>query len=896
MSSLRDAEPAESSDTRRLTPMLRQYRDAKAEVPGALLLFRMGDFFEMFFEDAVTAARELDLTLTSRDKDGVDPIPMAGVPHHAVGPYIARLVQRGYTVALCDQIEDPKTAKGLVRRAITRVITPGTVADLDALDPSAPNYLGCVGPLAEPSGACVLTLLDLLAGELLCTELDLTSLADECERMGVRELLVEEADVARVQQALGAGEHAPVRAQTDPPASDEMVRAFLVARLGVADIAGLESAGAVAPVARRALARLLTFAESTQRRVLTHVMPARAYRTRDFLVLDEATRRNLELCSTREGRRGSLLWHIDRCRTAIGTRLLSHWLLFPLLDRAAIERRLDVVAVCKRERTWRQVVQRELSRVRDLERLVGRVAVGRATPRDLGALRETLLAVPELVLQLQGQPTELGRRWGALDPADAERELLVSALVDEPPSQVGDGGIFKRGFAPDLDDLMSVADDGHAILVDIERRERARTGIQSLKVRFNRVFGYYIEVTRANLGSVPADYVRKQTLVGAERFITEELKRYEDKVVNADARQKARELEAFAELCTRLGQATTRLRAISRLIAETDALLALAELADEGRYERPTLCDEPVLELRESRHPVIERLLPGGERFIANDVHLDARDRQLLIVTGPNMAGKSTVMRQAALCALLAHMGSFVPAKSARVGLCDRIFTRVGAADNLGRGQSTFMVEMLETAGILRYATKQSLVLLDEIGRGTSTFDGVSIAWAVAEHLHDVTGCRTMFATHYHELTDLALERPRIVNVSVAVKEHNEQIVFLRRLVDGAANRSYGIQVARLAGVPEGVLARAREVLANLERGELDETGMPTLAFSRTMNAGRAAQLGLFARQGAADQAPAALPSPLERELWALDPLRMTPIEALAALDRLRHLLDQKPT
>ena len=707
--------------------------------------------------------------------------------------------------------------------------------------------------------------------------------------MGVRELLCEAHDESAVRAALTARAVA-LRVATSPSPGAAECTETLRARLGPHAFDGLEAGGTTAE--RLGLCRLLAYADETQRRPLTHFTAPRAYRATDYLVLDEPTRRNLELLRSgpEADRRGSLLWHLDRCKSALGTRLLTQWLLFPLRDPAAIGRRLDAVAALKGDRPLRERVRELLTRVRDGERLVGRVAVGRANPRDLGALRETLGAVPELRGLLTDHPSGLGAAWRAADEVGDLRRRLEVALVDEPPPTSTDGGILRRGFDAELDDLISLADGGHAYLADLERREKARTGIPTLKVRFNKVFGYYIEITRAHLESVPADYVRKQTLVGAERFITEELKRHEEKVVHADERRRAREHELFAGLVTEVAAATARLRALSRLLAETDALCSLATVADEGRYERPEVVAEPVLELEASRHPVIERLLPGGERFVPNDLSLSAAQRQLLVITGPNMAGKSTVMRQAALCTLLAHMGSFVPAKRARVGLCDRIFTRVGAADHLGRGLSTFMVEMVETAAILGQATGQSLVLLDEIGRGTSTFDGVSIAWAVAEHLHDAVGCRTLFATHYHELTDLALERPRIVNVSVAVKEHNERIVFLRRLVDGAANRSYGIQVARLAGLPESVLARAREILANLETGELDEQGMPAIGHSQR-SSGKG-QLGLFSRRpAAAPPSPPREPSHVERELAALDLDRMTPIDALVALARLKALL-----
>ena len=898
---------------RRVTPMLRQYLEAKRESPGALLLFRMGDFYELFFEDAVVAARELDLTLTSRDK-GEDPIPMAGVPHHAAEQYIARLVERGFTVAICDQVEDPRLAKGLVRREITRLVTPGTVSDLEALDPGRGQFVAYAAPEAA-AGRFTLALLDLLAGELLCTVVTSEALGDEIDRMSVRELLVEAASEVAVRSAAGA-RSVSVRVLDDAPSLPAEARGKLVARFGEEGLAGLLGGGT--DTEHVALARVIGFAEVTQRRPLVHLAPPRAYRAADFLMIDEASRRNLELVRSGPAaeRRGSLLWHLDRCRTAMGTRLLTHWLLFPLRERTLIERRLDIVGGLKRDRLLREEARELLGRVRDTERLAGRVAVGRATPRDLAALRETLVAVPELKRVLGRDGSPLAPTWTAADEAADLCARLVAALVDVPPLTAGEGGIFRRGYASELDELMSLTEDGHTILADIERRERARTGITNLKVRFNKVFGYYIEVTKANLANVPADYVRKQTLVGAERFITEELKRHEEKVFHAEERRRARETALFEALAAEVGRATGRLRTLGRLLAETDALCSLAQVADEGRYERPETTEELVLELEASRHPVLERLLPGGERFVPNDLTVAAQERQLAIITGPNMAGKSTVMRQAALCTLLAHMGSFVPAKRARVGLCDRIFTRVGASDNLSRGQSTFMVEMVETAAILAHATAKSLVLLDEIGRGTSTFDGVSIAWAVAEHLHDAVGCRTLFATHYHELTDLALERPRIVNMSVAVKEHDERIVFLRRLVEGAANRSYGIQVARLAGLPASVLDRAREILANLESGELDEDGMPAIGRSSRARR-RHGQLALFGRPrpirppatpprpGSVDAGdvdavaptlaavvpPAPLLCEIERELLALDPLHLTPIEALATLDRLRRRL-----
>ncbi len=864
---------------RKLTPMLRQFVDAKEECPeGSILLFRMGDFYETFFEDAQIAAKELDITLTSRDKGSPDPIPMAGVPWHSIAGYIAKLVQRGYTVAICDQVEDPKAAKGIVRREITQIVTPGTVSDLEALDPQSSSYLAWLEPVARTSEWRV-ALLDLLAGEILVTRADARRLLDELRRAGVREALCAHEHLEALpfdRKAVSV----PVRGQRGLPAVDE-ARAMLLDRFGDDQIDGLpeEEARAFAPV----LQRLLVYAENTQRRSLAHLMAPRAYRLCDALVLDEATRRNLELVATlrEQKRHGSLLWHLDRCRTSMGSRRLAQWLLFPLRDRAQIDARLDTVERLKNDRTLRQALRETLEGVRDVERLVGRVAVHRATPKDLALLRDSLARVPDMRAGLAELDGTLGEQWRALDPVADVLGELQRALVEDPPTPTGEGGIFARGYRDDLDELIALSTEGHDYLRELELRERERTGIPNLKVRYNKVFGYYLEVTRAHLERVPPDFIRKQTLVNAERFITDELKSYEAKVLGADERRKGREQELFEALMEYVGLHLSRLRAVARLVAETDALASLAEVADEGRYVRPELVDAPVLELEQSRHPVIERMMPAGERFVPNDIALDADDARLMIVTGPNMAGKSTAMRQVALCAILAHLGSFVPARRARVGICDRVFTRVGASDDIGRGQSTFMVEMVETAAILEHATRHSLVILDEIGRGTSTFDGVSIAWSVAEHLHDEVGCRAMFATHYHELTDLAVERSCIVNASVAVAEKGDSIVFLRTLVPGAANRSYGIQVGELAGLPQTVVERAKEILSNLECGDYDECGVPSIAFSRKRAAERASgQLPLFG-------APRA-PSEVEVALSTLDPDAMTPRQALDALYALK--------
>ncbi len=842
--------------SRKLTPMLKQYLEAKAACPDAILMFRMGDFFELFFDDAKIASHELEITLTARDKSD-DPIPMAGVPHHAVSGYIARLVEKGYSVALCDQVEDPKFAKGLVRREITQLITPGTVCDLDALDPTSSHYLAWISEITR--GGFLLCLLDVLAGELLLTTVADDELRDECTRMNVREVLtvadLRDTLVGELQSA-----RIPVRV---PPLDDVPDAASMRARFGAER---MDSLDATMPGATLALSRIIAFAESTQRRVMPHLRVPQIYRRDASVIIDASTRRNLELLqSGPEARKqGSVLWHIDRCKTALGSRMLRRWMLFPLRDMSAIDHRLDTVAWLMNDRPRRESVQEHLRLVRDLERLAGRISLQRATPRDLGALRASLQAVPTLHAMLETAPEVFAGRWRSLDVCEDVRILLEKALVDEPPQNFSDASVFAKGYCDQLDEWIDLSTEGHGFLEDLETRERARTGLNTLKVRYNKIFGFYIEVSRAQAASVPADYERKQTLVNAERYISAELKVHEERVLKADDRRKRRETVLYAELMTQLSGRVSALRRLARMVGELDAVQSLGEAAEVHRYVRPVLLQEPVLHIVGGRHPVIERLMPGGERFVPVDVSLDTSTRQILMLTGPNMAGKSTVMRQTALIALLAHMGSFVPADEARVGVCDRIFTRVGASDNLGEGQSTFMVEMLETATILRHATSQSLVLLDEIGRGTSTYDGVSIAWAVAEHIHDSVGCRTLFATHYHELTALSDEKSRIHNVQMAVVEQNGEIVFLRRLLEGAVGRSYGIEVARLAHLPSSVLSRARQMLASLEQG---------------------ARPNMHALPEESIFVP--MLDPIRAQLRHMDPLRLSPMEALAMLQKL---------
>ncbi|MBW1880127.1 MAG: DNA mismatch repair protein MutS, partial [Deltaproteobacteria bacterium] len=796
------------------TPMFEQYHALKATHPNAILFFRMGDFYEMFFEDAEAAARELDLTLTSRNKNDPNPIPMAGIPHHAAGSYIQRLVENGYRVAIAEQVEDPALAKGLVRREVVRVVTPGVVLDTAALEAKAPNWLVA---LCRDQGRYGLACLDLSTGDLRGTTLDaLETALGEVHRMEPREALLapELAGDAEAREALSR--HEAVISEVEPEAwqATEAVR-VLCETLGVGDLAGF---GVVPddPMVRAAGA-LVRYARDTSGGALRNVHRLHPYQVSGYMVLDDTTRRNLEITRTLLGgrRRGSLLGLLDRTATAMGGRLLREWLAFPLLEVPRIERRLSAVATLVEEPERRDALRRALKAVADIERIGARVTQGTANARDLAALRRTLDAVPEVAASLEGLPA-LAHRI----PEDPCPDLLAELerwLVPDPPQTLTEGGLINRGCHPELDELVALSLEGMGVMTLMEGKEREQTGIPSLKIRRNRVFGYYIEITRAHLHKVPERFLRKQTLTNAERYITPELKELEEKVLGADERRKELEYQLFVELRERVAVTSPRLLALARQLAALDALSNLAEVAVRERWTRPEVDEGTAIHIRGGRHPVVEALM-DEERFVPNDTSLDTEERQLIILTGPNMAGKSTVMRQVAQIVLLAQIGSFVPAEAARIGLCDRIFTRVGATDDLARGQSTFMMEMSETASILHQATGRSLVLLDEIGRGTSTYDGLSIAWAVAEDLADRVRCRALFATHYHELCELADARPAVVNQSIAVSEWGERIVFLRRLKEGGSSRSYGIQCARLAGLPEHVVERARGLLTRFEK------------------------------------------------------------------------------
>ena len=819
--------PHSSADT----PVMRQFLEIKSRYPDSILMFRMGDFYEMFFDDAVEVAPILDIALTSRDKGVEDPVPMAGVPYHALGGYLRTLVERGMKVAICEQMETPEEARKrrgakIVKREVVRVVTPGALVDDEHLPSREPNFLAAlVAPRPMPC-ACSLALCDISSGDFIVVDCPDAEVArSELQRFGPKEILCSPEDRQWLAENL-APEVPRLEIAAAPPAATQDRVAALARESGLSDLD---------PSAAGAAAIVLAYAEATQpgQTLLLHRL-VRHEPTR-HLILDETSIRNLEIFRTlRDGlRKGSLLWTIDGTQTAMGARLLRAWLGAPSRDRAEIAARQDAIETLISEASLRAQLQSRLKDVRDIVRLAARARLRTATPRELGALRDSLAALPQLqsfLYELRSRRTD-----GALpallslgeDLLPDVQQRLADQLVDKPPAHARDGGMIRDGADPALDEQRRLRDGGREALAAIETRERKRTGIASLKVQHNRVFGYFIEVPKAHLSRVPDDYVRKQTLAAAERYVTEELAGHEAKVLGAQTQALARETELFTALRELVSEAGDRLCELSGRVATLDVLAGLAEVAQRHGYCRPVVADEPVLEIEEGRHPVVERMLDAG-RFVPNDTRLHAAAAggraRLQVITGPNMGGKSTVMRQAALIAILTHIGSFVPATEARVGLCDRVFTRVGAADDLGRGDSTFMVEMRETAQILSQATPRSLVLLDEIGRGTATFDGLALAWAITEFLHDQVGCRAMFATHYHELCALEGVLAGVQNVHVTVHEQRGRIVFLHRLEPGAAGRSYGVQVGRLAGLPARVLRRATRIL---ERLEADPHGAP---------------------------------------------------------------------
>lgn len=912
-------------DPAKLTPMMQRYLEVKAETPGTILFFRMGDFYELFYEDAETAARVLGLTLTSRDKGSANPVPMAGFPYHALEGYLHKLIAAGHKAAICEQVEDPKTAKGMVRREVTRIITPGTLTDDALLDPKANNYLAAVHPTPAGIG---LAWLELSTGLFQCmqvvppsssqrrgrkgepqstaaqdsalpqpsaVELQMSTtslLLDELARLGPSECLLSDTlrsdpSMARLAELSGMVlTYRPAWSFSETACRERLLKHFHVATLDGFDIDS-ESPGVTAAGA------LLDYVQETQKASGGHIVRLDPYSRGANLIIDEATRRSLELTRTIRSheRDGSLLAALDETATAMGARLLAEWLSNPLTDPTAINRRLDAVEELTRDGTLCRDLREQLQQAYDLQRLCARVATLRASPRDLSALGRTLGLLPRIKAKLVGRSSDLLKALEVrLDLCAEMRAEIDAAIVDEAPLVTSDGGMIRDGYSAPLDEFRDLARGGKKWIAEYQAQEVQRTGINSLKVGFNKVFGYYLEVTATHFDKIPADYVRKQTLKNQERFITPALKEYEDKVLRAEERSIALEIEIFTKLRDRVNGECRRLQQTAETLAQLDVLISLATLAVAQQYVRPTITAEPILDIREGRHPVLDKIHRRGA-FVPNDVLLGLQASSppttahspqpttkalIQLITGPNMAGKSTYIRQAALLTILAQIGSFIPAREATIGIADRIFARVGASDELGRGQSTFMVEMTETARILNAATERSLVILDEIGRGTSTYDGISLAWAITEYIHDELRCRTLFATHYHELTALPDSLPCTSNWNVAVHERAGELVFLHKIVRGGADRSYGIHVARLAGVPRHVIDRADTILHQLENDHQDVAGNTTIPQRKRTS--KQKQLVLFNPEE----------HPVVDDLRRLEVGGLSPEEALTELHRLR--------
>jgi DNA mismatch repair protein MutS len=864
-----------------MTPMLRQFMEAKEAYPDSILFFRMGDFYEMFFEDAEKASRILGITLTSRGSYNGKKVPMCGVPHHSSKSYIAKLIESGSKVAVCEQVEDPRVSKGVVKREVIRVVTPGSVVEEIDVDSRRNLYMAAISAGNDSYG---LAYVDLSTGEFRVTEVkEWRELLDELGRIDPAELLIPETDNLSYRkelssyrvEILGRDEYQAERAED---ILKEQLGVRSLAGFGCDDLKqGITAAGAVAH-----------YLKETQKVNPNHIKEIITYRLGDYMFLDESTILNLELFETMRRRsiKGSLFNILDKTVTPMGSRLLKRWIAYPLVDVNKIRHRLAAVANFRDDAILREEIREQLNGIYDLERLNGRISLGRANARDLVALKLSILKLPEIKRLLADSTSELLADIAHnLDTLPDVAEIIDRALNDDPPVSLKEGGLIREGYNSELDELIKITRDGKAWIADLAQTEQKRTGISNLKIGYNRVFGYYIEISKANLNLVPSDYIRKQTLVNGERYITEPLKEYEEKVLGAEENRVELELEIFEGIRSEVALESQRIKETAVLIGKIDALAGLAEVADLNGYVCPEVKDIGDIDIVDGRHPVIEQTVKD-EDFVPNDIHLDDREQQFLIITGPNMAGKSTILRQVALTVLIAQMGGFVPASRALIGVVDRIFTRIGASDDLTRGQSTFMVEMDETANILRHATTKSLVILDEIGRGTSTYDGLSIAWAVAEALHDRggRGVRTLFATHYHELTELLASKYRAKNFNIAVKEWKDQIIFLRKLVPGGTSRSYGIQVARIAGIPEDVISRAKEILNNLEKGDIDDLGRPKLASSSISHEQQYnAQLNLF---GGYDQR-------LIKWIRDLDISGMTPLEALVELDKIKKYTDE---
>lgn len=879
-----------------LTPMMKQYMETKSQYQDCILFYRLGDFYEMFFEDALTASRELEITLTGKNCGQEEKAPMCGVPYHAVEGYLNRLVAKGYKVAICEQVEDPKTTKGIVKREVVRIVTPGTNLDTQALDETKNNYIMCIVYIADRYGVSVA---DISTGDYFVTEIpDSAKLLDEIYRFSPSEIICNEAfymsgvDMDGMKDRLGITIYSLESWYFD----DEVCRKKLLEHFEVSSFAGLGLADYdCGIISAGALLQYLLETQKNSLSNLTHITP---YAAGKFMMIDSSTRRNLELCETlrEKQKRGSLLWVLDKTKTAMGARTLRKYVEQPLIDKTEIIRRLDAVQELKEQAISREEIREYLSPVYDLERLITKIAYGSANPRDLTAFRSSLEMLPALLYILQEMKAELLKDLAVdLDPLEDLCILVKKAIREDPPIAMKEGNIINDGYNEEVDKLRRAKSDGKDWLAKLENDEREKTGIKNLKIKYNKVFGYYLEVTNSYKEMVPEYYTRKQTLANAERYITPELKELEDMILGAEDKLYALEYELYSEVRDLIASQIERIQKTAKAVAALDAFASLALVAERNNYVRPKINEKGVIDIKEGRHPVVERMIPN-EMFISNDTYLDDKKRRISIITGPNMAGKSTYMRQTALIALMAQIGSFVPAKSANIGLSDRIFTRVGASDDLASGQSTFMVEMTEVANILRNATSKSLLILDEIGRGTSTFDGLSIAWAVIEYISDsrLLGAKTLFATHYHELTELEGKIDNVNNYCIAVKEKGDDIVFLRKIVKGGADKSYGIQVAKLAGVPELVIGRAKEIVEELSDEDITARVSEIASKERVVKKKPKvkkyddvdiAQMSLFDTVKDDD---------VLEELKNLDVGNMTPIDALNTIYRLQNKLKNR--
>ncbi len=879
-----------------LTPMMKQYMETKSQYQDCILFYRLGDLYEMFFEDALTASRELEITLTGKNCGQEEKAPMCGVPYHAVEGYLNRLVAKGYKVAICEQVEDPKTTKGIVKREVVRIVTPGTNLDTQALDETKNNYIMCIVYIADRYGVSVA---DISTGDYFVTEIpDSAKLLDEIYRFSPSEIICNEAfymsgvDMDGMKDRLGITIYSLESWYFD----DEVCRKKLLEHFEVSSFAGLGLADYdCGIISAGALLQYLLETQKNSLSNLTHITP---YAAGKFMMIDSSTRRNLELCETlrEKQKRGSLLWVLDKTKTAMGARTLRKYVEQPLIDKTEIIRRLDAVQELKEQAISREEIREYLSPVYDLERLITKIAYGSANPRDLTAFRSSLEMLPALLYILQEMKAELLKDLAVdLDPLEDLCILVKKAIREDPPIAMKEGNIINDGYNEEVDKLRRAKSDGKDWLAKLENDEREKTGIKNLKIKYNKVFGYYLEVTNSYKEMVPEYYTRKQTLANAERYITPELKELEDMILGAEDKLYALEYELYSEVRDLIASQIERIQKTAKAVAALDAFASLALVAERNNYVRPKINEKGVIDIKEGRHPVVERMIPN-EMFISNDTYLDDKKHRISIITGPNMAGKSTYMRQTALIALMAQIGSFVPAKSANIGLSDRIFTRVGASDDLASGQSTFMVEMTEVANILRNATSKSLLILDEIGRGTSTFDGLSIAWAVIEYISDsrLLGAKTLFATHYHELTELEGKIDNVNNYCIAVKEKGDDIVFLRKIVKGGADKSYGIQVAKLAGVPELVIGRAKEIVEELSDEDITARVSEIASKERVVKKKPKvkkyddvdiAQMSLFDTVKDDD---------VLEELKNLDVGNMTPIDALNTIYRLQNKLKNR--